>query len=106
MEFELARAPHLIATMGYTYRERHGEAIYRFKNGMLPIEFFRRNVVLGFQEDAIGIRLRDVIGPDNSVRYEVYESGLIDLCFRRPPVDGRVRVHFYISLLLGAYLSV
>jgi hypothetical protein len=31
---------------------------------MLPSEFFRRNVVLSFQEDAIGIRLRDVIGPD------------------------------------------
>jgi hypothetical protein len=25
----------------------------------------RRNVVLSFQEDAIGIRLRDVIGVDN-----------------------------------------
>jgi len=25
----------------------------------------RRNVVLSFQEDAIGIRLRDVIGPNN-----------------------------------------
>ena len=32
---------------------------------MLPSDFFRRNVVLGFQEDAIGIRLRDVIGVDN-----------------------------------------
>jgi len=31
---------------------------------MLPSEFFRRNVVLSFQEDAIGIRLRDVIGVD------------------------------------------
>ena len=31
---------------------------------MLPSDFFRRNVVLSFQEDAIGIRLRDVIGPD------------------------------------------
>jgi len=30
--------------MDYTYRERHGEAIYRFKNGMLPSDFFRRNV--------------------------------------------------------------
>jgi hypothetical protein len=29
---------------------------------MLPSDFFRRNVVLSFQEDAIGIRLRDVIG--------------------------------------------
>ena len=31
---------------------------------MLPSDFFRRNVVLSFQEDAIGIRLRDVIGVD------------------------------------------
>jgi hypothetical protein len=51
--------------MDYTCRERHGEAIYRFKNGMLPSDFFHRNVVLSFQEDAIGIRLRDVIGVDN-----------------------------------------
>jgi hypothetical protein len=28
--------------------ERHGEAIYRFKNGMRPSDFFRRNVVLSF----------------------------------------------------------
>ena len=32
---------------------------------MLPSDFFRRNVVLSFQEDAIGIRLPDVTGPDN-----------------------------------------
>jgi hypothetical protein len=53
--------------MDYTYRERQGEAIYRFKNGMLPSDFFRRNIVLSFQEDAIGIRLRDVIGPNNMI---------------------------------------
>ena len=34
---------------------------------MLPSDFFRRNIVLSFQEDAIGIRLRDVIGPDNMI---------------------------------------
>ena len=44
VEFELAWAPHLLSTMDYTYRERHGEAIYRFKDGMLPSDFFRRNV--------------------------------------------------------------
>jgi hypothetical protein len=32
---------------------------------MLPSNFFRHNVVLSFQEDTIGIRLRDVIGVDN-----------------------------------------
>jgi hypothetical protein len=73
VEFGLAWAPHLLSTMDYTYRERHGETICRFKSlpsrrrgtAYSPSDFFRRNVVLSFQEDAIGIRLRDVIGPDN-----------------------------------------
>jgi len=65
VEFELSWAPHILASMDYTYRERTGEAIYRFKNGMKPSDFFHHNVVLSFQEDAIGIRLRDVIGVDN-----------------------------------------
>jgi choline dehydrogenase-like flavoprotein len=34
-------------------------------DGMLPSDFFRRNVGLSFQEDAIGIRLCDTIGADN-----------------------------------------
>jgi predicted TIM-barrel fold metal-dependent hydrolase len=65
VEFELSWAPNVLTSMDYTYRERHGEAIYRFKDGMVPSDFFRRNVVLSFQEDAIGIRLRDAIGVDN-----------------------------------------
>jgi predicted TIM-barrel fold metal-dependent hydrolase len=51
--------------MDYTYRERHEEAFVRFKNDMRPSDFFRRQVRLSFQEDAIGIRLRDAIGVDN-----------------------------------------
>lgn len=65
VEFELAWAPHVLAAMEYTYRERHEEAIYRFKGDKRPSDFFHENVVLSFQEDAIGIRLRDVIGVDN-----------------------------------------
>jgi predicted TIM-barrel fold metal-dependent hydrolase len=65
VEFELAWAPHLLASMDYTYRERPEEAIHRFKDGMRPSDFFHRNVCLSFQEDAIGIRLRDTIGVDN-----------------------------------------
>ena len=69
----MGAAPHLLSTMDYTCRERQGEAIYRFKGlpsrrrgtACCPSDFFRRNVVLSFQEDAIGIRLRDVIGVDN-----------------------------------------
>src|SRR5207244_2755747 len=65
VEFELSWAPNVLTSMDYTYRERHGEAIYRFKDGMLPSDFFHRNIVLSFQEDAIGIRLRGVIGVEN-----------------------------------------
>ena len=65
VEFELAWVPHLLASMDYTYRERQEEAIYRFKDAMRPSDFFYRNVSVSFQEDAIGIRLRDVIGVDN-----------------------------------------
>jgi hypothetical protein len=32
VEFELAWAPHLLSSMEHTYRERHGEAIHRFKS--------------------------------------------------------------------------
>src|SRR5512132_2156982 len=46
VEFELAWAPHVLSTMDYTYRERHGEAIYRFTDGRRPSDFFRSNVVL------------------------------------------------------------
>jgi predicted TIM-barrel fold metal-dependent hydrolase len=65
VEFELAWAPHLLSTMDYTYRERHEEAFHRFRDGRRPSDFFRSNVFLSFQEDAIGIRLRDTIGVDN-----------------------------------------
>ena len=65
VEFELAWVPHLLGSMDYTYRERHEEATYRYKNEALPSDFFHNNVYLSFQEDDIGIRLRDVIGVDS-----------------------------------------
>ena len=69
---ELAWAPHLLSAMDYTYRERPARrftgsrpALAKAGDGMLPSDFFRRNVVLSVQEDAIGIRLRHVIGTGN-----------------------------------------
>jgi predicted TIM-barrel fold metal-dependent hydrolase len=32
---------------------------------MLPSDYFHRNVFMGFQEDALGIQMRDIIGVDN-----------------------------------------
>jgi hypothetical protein len=31
VEFELASARNVLTSMDYTYREHHGEAIYRFR---------------------------------------------------------------------------
>jgi hypothetical protein len=46
---------------------------------MLPSDFFRRNVVLSFQGDAIGIRLRDVIGVDNMMWGSDYPHNEFDV---------------------------
>ena len=62
VEFELAWVPYVLVNMDYTYRERHQEALYRFRGDALPSDFFARNVCLSFQEDEVGIRLRDRIG--------------------------------------------
>ncbi|MCI0859910.1 MAG: amidohydrolase [Chloroflexi bacterium] len=64
VEFELAWVPHLLGTMDYTYNERHEEATYRFKGNLLPSDYFHSNVYLSFQEDAVGLRMRDLIGVD------------------------------------------
>lgn len=64
VEYELSWVPHMLSTMDYVYRERHQEATYRFKHAEKPSDFFRSNVYLSFQEDDIGIQLRDRIGVD------------------------------------------
>ena len=66
VEHELAWAPHFLDRLDFNYTQR-GTSLqaYHFKEDMMPSDFFRRNVFLGFQEDWLGIRLRDLIGVDN-----------------------------------------
>ena len=65
VEHEVSWAAHFLDRMDYNYTQRaRGVSGYRFKNDMLPSDFFRRNVFLGFQEDGLGIQLRDIIGVD------------------------------------------
>ena len=65
VEFELSWAPHFLERMDFNYDERSARnEFHRFKNDMFPSDFFHRNVFLGFQEDGLGIKLRDMIGVD------------------------------------------
>ena len=76
VEHELSWVPHFLDRLDYTYTQRApqqggtldaplGDIWYRFKEDMLPSDYVHRNVFFGFQEDSLGIRLRDVIGVDN-----------------------------------------
>ena len=66
VEMELSWAPHFLDRMDYTYTQRMQGVwrAYRFKGDVLPSDFFHNNVFLGFQEDALGIRDRHIIGVD------------------------------------------
>ena len=66
VEMELSWVPHFLDRIDYTYTQREQEFFggYRFKGSALPSDFFHSNVFLGFQEDALGIKLREIIGVD------------------------------------------
>ena len=67
VEFELSWIPHFLDRINYTYQQR-GTARFGQKplgDGMLPSDYFHRNGFAGFQEDALGIRDREIIGVDN-----------------------------------------
>ena len=67
VEHELSWVPHFLERIDYTYTQRVEElrGEYRFKEDALPSDFFHNNVFVGFQEDALGIRDRHIIGVDN-----------------------------------------
>jgi predicted TIM-barrel fold metal-dependent hydrolase len=101
VEFELSWVPYVLANADYTYRERHAEAAYRFKEGRRPSDFFRTNVALSFQEDAVGIRLRDVIGVDTMMWGSDYPHSestfprsrqILDEILADVPADERAKI--------------
>jgi predicted TIM-barrel fold metal-dependent hydrolase len=68
VEFDLSWIPHFLERIDYTYTDR-GVGLTSGKRplaeGMLPSDYFHQNVFAGFQEDALGIRDREIIGVDN-----------------------------------------
>ncbi len=101
VEFELAWAAHFLSAMDYTYVERQQEASYRFEGGALPSDYFRSNVYLSFQEDTVGIRLRDVIGVDGMMWGSDYPHSestfprsreVLDMILAGVPGDERAKI--------------
>ena len=63
IEHELSWIPHFLDRLDFNYNQR-GIKSDAFKDDMLPSDFFHRNMFVGFQEDALGIRDRHIIGVD------------------------------------------
>ena len=65
IEEQLMWVPYFLDRIDYHYTQAAtGTGVYRFKDDAFPSDFFHRNVFLSFQEDSLGIKLRDVIGVD------------------------------------------
>ena len=66
IEMELSWAAHFLERMDYIYSQRAFPADWhRFDEGILPSDYFHRNGFISFQQDAAGVRLRDLIGVEN-----------------------------------------
>jgi len=65
VEHEAAWIPHWLKQMDFTYRERPVFTKgWRSKEGLLPSDYWRRNMFVEFMEDDLGVQLRDAIGVD------------------------------------------
>ena len=66
IEMELSWVPHFLDRLDYHDTQRPpSRDWYTFKEDLLPSDYFHRNVFLSFQDDGLGIKLRDMIGVDN-----------------------------------------
>ena len=67
VEYELSWIPHFLDRIDYTYTQRGVTTAGKksLGEGTLPSDHFHRNCFAGFQEDALGIRDRDIIGVEN-----------------------------------------
>ena len=89
VEFELSWIPHFLERIDYTYTQRGNFGVDKppLREGMLPSDYFHQNVFAGFQEDSLGIRLRDVIGVDNIMWGSDYPH--TEGTFPKEPADSR-----------------
>ena len=66
VEHEAAWIPHWLKQMDFTYVERPVFTKgWRSKDGLMPSDYWKRNMFVEFMEDDIGIKLREYIGVEN-----------------------------------------
>ncbi len=66
VEHETAWIPHWLKQMDFTYRERPVFTKgWKSQSGMLPSDYWLRNMFVEFMEDDLGVELRKHIGVDN-----------------------------------------
>jgi predicted TIM-barrel fold metal-dependent hydrolase len=63
VEHETAWIPHWLKQMDFTYRERPVFTKgWKSREGLLPSDYWRRNMFVEFMEDDLGVQMRDHIG--------------------------------------------
>jgi predicted TIM-barrel fold metal-dependent hydrolase len=66
VEHEAAWIPHWLKQMDFTYVERPVFTKgWKSREGMLPSDYWKRNMFVEFMEDDVGVQLRDRIGVEN-----------------------------------------
>ena len=67
VEQELSWIPHFLQAMDFTYSQRAPRPGWRrFKGDTRPSDYWHSNIFASFQEDGLGIKLRDIIGGGQS----------------------------------------
>ena len=66
VEHETAWIPHWLKQMDFTYVERPVFTKgWKSKDGLMPSDYWRRNMFVEFMEDDLGVQMRDHIGVEN-----------------------------------------
>ena len=101
-EFEISWALYLLNRMDDTYKHRvAGLKGRRFEGSAIPSDFFRRNVYISFQEDAMGVEARHHVGVDHlmwGADYPHAESTfpksreIVDRIFEGIPAEDKTKI--------------
>lgn len=102
VEHETAWIPHWLKQMDLNYRERPTLTRgWRSRSGMLPSDFWHRNMFAEFMEDDIGVRLISEIGTDNLLWGNDFphaestwpqSKAFLDRIFTGAPEDARRKI--------------